>query len=73
MTVEDIYFDICPAYDKKVTLKIGFNKIKASPKDIGFTYKYIGPNCDFTRSGIRCPYIECPLVEERNLRRSIRE
>ncbi len=73
MIVEDTYFDICPAHDQKVTLKIGFSKKKASPKDIDFTYDYIGTNCDITRSGKRCPYVECPIVEERGLRRSIRE
>lgn len=73
MIVEDIYYDICPAYKQKTTLKIGFNKIKASPKDIGFSYKYIGINCDIICSGRPCPYVECPIVETRDLRRSIRE
>lgn len=73
MIVEDPYFDICPVHNRKVELRIGFNKLKASPKDIDYTYNYIGINCDFIRSGERCPYPECPLVEKRGLRHSIRE
>lgn len=73
MIVEDLYFITCPANNQKLKLRVGFNKEKASPKDIGFTYNYIGTNCDFTRSGGRCPYTECPLVKTLGLRRSIRE
>lgn len=73
MIVKDPYFDICPVHNEKVSLDIFFNRIKASPKDIGFTYKYQGFNCNLRRTGQHCPYPECPLVEKRGLRRSIRE
>ena len=72
MIVEESYSNvICPANKQHVTLKVGYDKIKASPKDIGFTFNYIGTNCDFIRQGEHCPYVECPLVEKLNLKRSI--
>lgn len=73
MIVKDPYVDICPVYNQKVSLNIYFSKIKASPKDVGFTYKYQSFDCDFRRAKKRCPHVECPLVEMRGLRRSIRE
>lgn len=71
MIIEDKIPVTCPAYNKKVLLKVGYNKMKAPPKDVGFTYKYIGFSCDVTRSGKYCPHTECPLVELMDLRNCI--
>lgn len=71
MIINSKAFGTCPAHNQKVTLNVGYNKKKSSPKDIGFDYNYIGVNCDFTRAGKHCPYVDCPLVETLDLRRCI--
>lgn len=71
MTVKESHFVVCPAHNRKVELIVYFKKEKASPKDIGFVYDYRSHSCDFTRNGERCTYIDCPLVEELHLKRSI--
>lgn len=73
MAVNDTYFVVCPVYNKKVTLNVGFNKQKSSPKDISFDYKYIGTSCDFTKEGKSCPYVDCPLVKKLDLQHSLRQ
>lgn len=73
MIINDTHYAICPVYNRKVTLNVGYNKEKMSKNDIGFTYKYVGLNCDFIREGKRCGYVECPLVETLDLRHCILE
>ena len=71
MIVNDTHSVLCPAYNKKVTLNVGFNEKKTTPKDIAFDYRYIGFNCDFIRSGKHCPYADCPLLEKLDLLHSL--
>lgn len=71
--INEPHFLICPVHDQKVKLDIKFDKIKASPKDIGFTYRYRGFDCSLRLMGKHCPLVDCPLIEEKGLRRSIFE